>query len=130
MSCECGCIEIKVVLEDEAIEVPFEFGEPVDHLIKPDADAYTGPVAVTPTDEQQTLQTADKMMTDNVVIEPIPVEYIVPTGSLGITENGQYDVTAKASVTVDVPTFIQLTQAEYDALPAKNPVTLYVIMEE
>lgn len=128
MSCECCCIDIKVVLEDETIDVHFEFGEPVDHLVKP--DAYTGPVTITPTEERQTLQTSDKMMADNVIIEPIPDKYIVPTGSLGITENGQYDVTAKASVTVDVPTFIQLTQAEYDALPAKNPVTLYVIMEE
>lgn len=101
MSCECCCIDIKVVLEDETIDVPFEFGEPVDRLVKP--DAYTGPVAITPTDEQQTLQTADKLVKSDISVNPIPSEYIVPTGNMEITENGQYDVTAKASVIVDVP---------------------------
>ena len=61
---------------------------------------------------------------------PIPPGYIVPTGNLGITENGSYDITAKTSVTVDVPTFVQLTQAEYDTLTTKDPDTLYVIVEE
>lgn len=101
MSCECGCLDIKVVLEDETINIPLEFGEPVEYVVAP--DIYTGPVTVTPSESEQTLLTKDKLLTDNVMVNPIPSEYIVPTGNMEITENGQYDITKKASVTVNVP---------------------------
>lgn len=74
MSCECGCIDIKVVFEDETINVPFEFGEPVEHVVAP--DTYTGPVTVTPSESEQTLLTKDKLLTDNINVNPIPSEYV------------------------------------------------------
>lgn len=73
MSCECGCLNIKVTLEDETINIPLEFGEPVEHIVAP--DTYTGPYAVTPAQQQQTLQTDGKLMQDNVTVGAIPSEY-------------------------------------------------------
>ena len=59
--------------------------------------------SVTPSKEPQTIVKdggfdALKM----VSVEPIPEEYVVPEGSLEITENNTYDVTDKASVVVNV----------------------------
>lgn len=39
---------------------------------------------------------------EKVSVQPIPSEYIIPSGEINITENGQYDVTEKASVNVEV----------------------------
>lgn len=39
-----------------------------------------------------------------VTVETIPNEYIVPEGSLEITENGEYDIKEKATAVVNVPT--------------------------
>ena len=38
-------------------------------------ETYTGPVTVTPTESEQTLLTKDKLLTDNVTVNPIPSEY-------------------------------------------------------
>lgn len=74
MSCECGCLNIKVTLEDETINIPLEFGEPIEHIVAP--ETYTGPTTVTPTETEQTLLTKDKLLTDNVTVNPIPSEYV------------------------------------------------------
>lgn len=59
---------------------------------------------VTPTKSQQQV-TADAGFTglSSVKVEAIPNEYIVPSGTLNIKSNGSYDVTANASVSVNVP---------------------------
>ena len=36
---------------------------------------YTGPVSVTPSSEQQVLETSHLMMAENITIEPIPSNY-------------------------------------------------------
>lgn len=57
---------------------------------------------ITPTTSQQTAVAAGKYTTGNVVVAPIPPQYIVPTGSQTITENDTYDVTSLAEVVVSV----------------------------
>lgn len=47
-----------------------------------------------------------------VTVNPIPDEYIIPSGSLNITENKTVDVTKYASVTVNVPTYITVASEE------------------
>lgn len=83
------------------IPVKASLGQTVIKTVGP--DEYTGPVTVTPSESEQTLRTADKLVKSDIFVNPIPSEYIVPTGSMEITENGQYDITEKASVSVDVP---------------------------
>lgn len=57
---------------------------------------------ITPTTSQQTAVAAGKYTTGNVVVAPIPSQYIVPTGSQTITDNDTYDVTSLAEVVVSV----------------------------
>ena len=59
-------------------------------------------VEVTPTKEEQVLTPSEKTYFDSVTINPIPDEYIVPSGEMEITENGSYDVIDKAGVNVDI----------------------------
>lgn len=47
----------------------------VDMMVRVDAPPYTGETTVTPTNEQQELQTVGKLMKKNVIIEPIPSNY-------------------------------------------------------
>ena len=58
----------------------------------------------TPTKEKQEI-VAEKQYDglSKVVVNAIPDEYIIPTGTLEITENGIQDVTEKSSVIVNVP---------------------------
>lgn len=54
-----------------------------------------------------------------VTVNPIPNQYITPTGTLTITENGTYDVTAYASVIVNVS-----SSETYDVtITLTNPVS-------
>ena len=66
--------------------------------------AKTQKKEATPTKEQQNI-TPDKGFDglSEVTIYPISDEYIIPTGELEITENGEYDVKDKASAKVDIP---------------------------
>lgn len=70
--------------------------------------------AVTPTAAKQTvLPDAGYTHLSAVTVNPIPSEYIVPSGELEITEDGTYDVTDKARVVIkvgdnssDIPVYI------------------------
>lgn len=58
---------------------------------------------VTPTKSiQEVTADADYTALEKVTVESIPSEYIIPSGTKTITENGEYDVTEKEKVVVDV----------------------------
>ena len=59
---------------------------------------------VTPNEEIQSIM-ADSGYDglNTVMVNPIPGDYIIPSGVKDIVTNGQYDVTDKASVSVNVP---------------------------
>lgn len=57
---------------------------------------------VTPTKEQQVFAHENSYGYDNVTVNPIPDEYIIPDGTLPITENATYDVRKFARVSTSV----------------------------
>ena len=57
----------------------------------------------TPTKEEQTISPDAGKLLSSVTVNPIPAEYIIPTGSQTVATNGVVDVTNLASVTVEVP---------------------------
>ena len=53
---------------------------------RPDAEYYEGEYRVTPTTEAQTLKTANKLLVENIVINPIPKNYgLITYNGFGIT---------------------------------------------
>ncbi len=66
--------------------------------------AKTQEKETTPTKEKQEI-IPDKGYDglSKVVVEPIPDEYIIPSGEINITENGTYDVKEKVSAKVEIP---------------------------
>lgn len=59
---------------------------------------------ITPSTSQQTAVAAGKYTTGAVTVDPIPSQYIIPSGTKEITENGEgIDVSAYAAVDVAVP---------------------------
>lgn len=76
--------------------------------LKNDGTDITGSIAsqasatITPTTSQQVAVAAGKYTTGDVVVAPIPSNYIIPTGSFSAISNGIYNITSYASVIVDV----------------------------
>ena len=59
---------------------------------------------VTPSTSQQTVGGAGKYMTGAVTVNPIPSQYVVPSGNLALVDNGtNIDVASYATVSVAVP---------------------------
>lgn len=47
----------------------------VTKVVERDLPVYTGDTEITPSEEEQVLNTADKVMTRNIIINPIPENY-------------------------------------------------------
>ena len=74
----------------------------------------------TPTKSVQNITPEEGELLSSVTVNAIPDQYIVPTGSQTITTNGTTDVTALASVTVNVPNAVsELTITENGTYVAK-----------
>jgi hypothetical protein len=67
-------IRIKVGVKSNVIPVKVGIGQTVERIVAP--EVYTGPIEVTPSESEQTLLTKDKLLTDNVTVNPIPSEYV------------------------------------------------------
>ena len=74
---------------------------------------------ITPTSEFQTAVASGVYTTGAVTVAPIPDEYIIPNGELEVTENGVYDITEKASVSVAITEKIPTLQ-EKTITPTKS----------
>ena len=62
-----------------------------------------GATTITPTTSSQTAVASGKYTTGAITVDPIPSQYIIPTGTVSITSNGTVDVTQYASASVAVP---------------------------
>lgn len=58
---------------------------------------------ITPSTVSQTAVAAGKYTTGAVTVDPIPSQYIVPSGSTTVTDNGTYNIAQYASVSVSIP---------------------------
>lgn len=74
-------------------------------------------VSATPTEAQQTFEPSNGFCgIGQIVVAPIPSDYVKPQGTLSITENGTQDVTNYQNVTVAVPAIVDVaTAAEMEA---------------
>lgn len=97
--------------------------------IYPEIQAKT----VTPTKQTQTILPDENIYAlSQVIVNPIPNNYIEPQGQKEITDNGTYDVTSFASANVDIE-IGKLTNEEYaeanddldDILEGTTPTTIY-----
>ena len=57
---------------------------------------------VTPTKSSQTAVASQRYTTGAITVAPIPDEYIIPSGTKAITENGTHDVTEFSEVNVSI----------------------------
>ena len=121
-------IKVKASIKGGKIEVPASIGATVVRVVGP--PTYRGVTEVTPSDAEQTLPTKDKLVRDDIMVHPAPVEGLLATSNgqftpsdghvgfyqvnvnvnpdlrpLSVSENGQYSpdgFDGYSDVTVDV----------------------------
>ena len=76
-----------------------------------------GGANVTPSESEQVAAEKGEFLTGDVIVDPIPSEYIVPAGAKQITLNGTHDVREYASVEVNVESDVELPPAVPQAVP-------------
>ena len=120
---------IPMRIEGGEIQVKASVGQTVIKVVAP--DEYTGPTEVTPSDQTQVLETKDKLVREDITVEPAPTETLSTTSNgtftpssgkvgfyqvdvdvnpdlrpLSVSENGQYSpdgFDGFSQVNVDVP---------------------------
>lgn len=133
----CGLFEVTVNVSTEAPryqdKTAYENNDTIypdsgfDALRKVDIKIPTETKSVTPSEEQQNVKPSKNAFLGEVVVYPIPDEYVIPTGNLNITSNTGKDavlhVEKYETVTVNVPTSAKVEQAKTfnnDTLDFKN----------
>ena len=82
---------------------------------------------ITPSTSQQVVERLDRnTFIKKVVIDPIPNNYIIPTGNKIITSNGtEIDVTNYATVTVNVPVDSTINNQNQSITPTKSQQSFF-----
>lgn len=86
--------------------------------------AYQG--NATPAQGEQTINPTSGKFFSSFKVGAIPSDYVIPSGTQQITENGTYDVSAKANAVVNVPAVTEVaTAAAMNALLVEANVGKY-----
>lgn len=77
----------------------------------------------TPTKSRQTIRPDSGFLLAEVTVEPIPNQYIIPTGSQTYTQNGTVDVTALAEAVINVSPTMNLQNKSRTFTPSETQQT-------
>ena len=89
MSCEHE-VRFTIKPTDDACRFHFDVRAYKDRIVAP--DEYSGATTVTPSDETQTLQTQDKLVRSDIVVNPAPTEQLTIDP---LTQHGSFTPTAE-----------------------------------
>lgn len=83
-------------------------------------EVITEEKTATPSTSSQEITPSNGKYLSKVTINPIPSEYIIPNGTMEITENGRHDVTNYDSVNVNIPSSGGASLDTITELPTAN----------